>query len=115
LLSYSAAVVRPSSLADLHQGWGRAGPDDVAPIERDAVVEQAEADMAAATAWSVRPAGRKRPGACGAAALLEYLRGTGVVPPEPSPLSDSPRQRLLAANERYLSGERSLSPPTIAK
>jgi integrase/recombinase XerD len=77
--------------------------------------EALDGNAAGRFALSVRPAGRKRPGVCGAAALLEYLRGTGVVPPEPSPLSDSPRQRLLAAYERYLSGERSLSPPTIAK
>jgi site-specific recombinase XerC len=35
-----------------------------------------------------------------------------VVPPGPG---DSPRQRLLAAYERYLSGERGLSPLTITK
>jgi integrase/recombinase XerD len=56
-----------------------------------------------------RSAGRKRPGA-----LLEYLRGTGAVPPA-TPPGDSPRARLLADYEHYLSGERSLSPLTIAK
>ena len=47
--------------------------------------------------------------------VLEYLRSTGAVPPEPPPCSSSPRQLLLLAYERYLSGERSLGQSTIAK
>lgn len=66
-------------------------------------------------AQSVRSAGRKRRSVSGAAPVLEYMRSTGTVPPEPSQCSDSPRQRLLLAYQRYLSGERSLRPTTIAK
>ncbi len=74
------------------------------------LLEALDGDAAGRFARSVWPAGRKRPGA-----LLEYLRGSGLVPPEPPLGSDSPRERLLAAYERYLSGQRSLSPLTIAK
>jgi site-specific recombinase XerD len=74
-----------------------------------------DGDAAGRFALSVWPAGRKRPGPGRAAALLEYLRGAGVVPPEPVPPGDSPRQELLAAYGRYLSGERGLSPLTITK
>jgi integrase len=48
-------------------------------------------------------------------AVLRYLRGLGAVPlPEP-PCQESPRQRLLSAYERYLAGDRSLSPATVTK
>ena len=47
--------------------------------------------------------------------VLEYLRSTGAVPPEPPPCGGSPRQCLLLAYERYLSGERSLGQSTITK
>jgi len=74
------------------------------------LLEALDGDAAGRFARSAWPGSRQRPGT-----LLEYLRGTGLVPPEPPLLSDSPRERLLAAYERYLSGERSLSPLTIAK
>ena len=62
-----------------------------------------------------RPEGRRRPGSCGMTAVMEYLRSTGGVPLEPPLCGGSPRQCLLLAYERYLSGERSLRPTTIAK
>jgi site-specific recombinase XerD len=72
-------------------------------------------DAAGRFARSVRSAGRKRLSSCGVTPVLEYLRSTGTVPPEPPPCSDSPRQRLRLAYERYLSGERSLRQSTVAK
>lgn len=60
-------------------------------------------------------AGRRRPTAGALGPALAYLRGVGAVP-SPEPLhGQSPRQRLLAAYECYLSRERSLSPATVLK
>ena len=60
-------------------------------------LEALDEDAAGRFACSVRPAGRKRLSSCGVAPVLEYLRGTGAVPPEPPPCRDSPRRRLLLA------------------
>jgi len=66
-------------------------------------------------AQSVQVTGRARPTARAVDPVLGYLRGLGAVPlPEP-PRQESPHQRLLAAYERYLSGDRSLSPATVTK
>ena len=72
-------------------------------------------DAAGRFARSVRSAGRKRPRSCGVTPVLEYLRATGTIPPEPPSCSGSPRQHLLLAYERYLSGERSLRQSTVTK
>jgi integrase len=47
--------------------------------------------------------------------VLGYLRGLGAVPPPEPPRAESPRQRLLAGYERYLTRDRSLSPATVTK
>jgi integrase/recombinase XerD len=78
-------------------------------------LEALDDDAAGRFGRSVRSAGPKRLSACGVRPVLEYLRSSGTVPPEPPPRSDSPRQRLMAAYVRYLSGERSLRPSTVAK
>src|SRR5712692_3550082 len=66
-------------------------------------------------AQSVRVTGRARPAARAVEPVLGYLRGLGAVPlPEP-PCQESPRRRLLSAYERYLTGDRSLSPATVIK
>jgi integrase/recombinase XerD len=66
-------------------------------------------------AQSLRVRGQARPTARAVEPVLAYLRGLGAVPlPEP-PCQESPRQRLLSAYERYLSGDRSLSPATVTK
>ena len=72
-------------------------------------------DAARRFTCSVRSSGRTRLSIRGVMPVLEYLRSTGAVPPEPPPCSSSPRQLLLLAYERYLSGERSLGQSTIAK
>ena len=72
-------------------------------------------DAAWRFACSVRSSGRTRLSMRGVMPVLEYLRSSGAVPPEPPPCSGSPRQCLLLAYERYLSGERSLGQSTIAK
>lgn len=72
-------------------------------------------DAARCFACSVRSAVRTQLSVRGVMPVLEYLRSTGAVPPEPPPSSGSPRQCLLLAYERYLSGERSLGQLTIAK
>jgi integrase/recombinase XerD len=78
-------------------------------------LEALDEDAAGRFACSARSAGRKRLSACGVMPVLEYLRSTGAVPPEPPRRSDSPRRCLLAAYEGYLLGERSLRPSTVAK
>ena len=66
-------------------------------------------------ARSVRVTGRAGPTARAVEPVLGYLRGLGAVPlPEPR-CQESPRQRLLAAYERYLTRDRSLSPATVTK
>jgi len=66
-------------------------------------------------AQSVQVTGRARPTARAVGPVLGYLRGVGaVLLPEP-PCQESPRQRLLAAYERYLARDRSLSPATVTK
>lgn len=72
-------------------------------------------DAARRFACSVRSSGRTRLSMRGVMPVLEYLRSTGAVQPEPPPCSGSARQCLLLAYERYLSGERSLRQSTIAK
>lgn len=66
-------------------------------------------------AQSVRVMGRARPTARAVEPVLGYLRGLGTVPLPQPPRGDSPRQRLLSAYERYLAGDRSLSPATVTK
>jgi site-specific recombinase XerD len=77
-------------------------------------LEGLDDDAAGRFGRSIRSAGPKRLGACGVRPVMEYLRSTGAVPPEP-PRAGSPRLRLMTAYERYLSGERSLRPSTVAK
>jgi site-specific recombinase XerD len=72
-------------------------------------------DTAGRFACCVRSSGRARLSMRGVVPVLEYLRSAGVVPPEAPPCSSSPRQCLLRAYERYLSGERSLGQSTITK
>lgn len=72
-------------------------------------------DAARRFTCSVRSSGRTQLSIRGVMPVLEYLRSTGAVPPEPPPCSSSPRQLLLLAYERYLSGERSLGQSTIVK
>src|SRR5712691_6119331 len=72
-------------------------------------------DAARRFACSVRSSGRTRLSIRGVMPVLEYLRGTGAVPPEPPPCGISPRQVLLLAYERYLPGARSLGQSTIVK
>ncbi len=72
-------------------------------------------DAAQRFTCSVRSSGRTQLSIRGVMPVLEYLRSTAAVPPEPPPCSSSPRQLLLLAYERYLSGERSLGQSTIAK
>jgi site-specific recombinase XerD len=45
---------------------------------------------------------------------LEYLRGLGIVPPAPEPVSDMPIDRLLARYRRHLVVDRSLGSATAA-
>src|SRR6266851_919636 len=66
-------------------------------------------------AQSVQVTGRARPTARAVDPVLGYLRGLGAVPLLEPPRQESPHQRLLAAYERYLSGDRSLSPATVTK
>ena len=72
-------------------------------------------DTAGRFACSVRSSGRARLSMRGVMPVLEYLRSAGAVPPEAPPCTSSPRQCLLLAYERYLSGERSLRQSTITK
>src|ERR1039457_5817668 len=66
-------------------------------------------------AQSLRVRGQAKPGARAVKPVLGYLRGLGAAPlPEP-PREESPQQRLLSAYERYLTGDRSLSPATVTK
>jgi len=72
-------------------------------------------DAARRFACSVRSAVRTQLSVRRVMPVLEYLRSTRAVPPEPPTSSGSPRQCLMLAYERYLSGERSLGQSTIAK
>lgn len=78
-------------------------------------VDALDEDAARRFACSVRSSGRTRLSMRGVMPVLEFLRSSGAVPPEPPPCGGSPRQCLLLAYERYLSGERSLGQSTIAK
>ncbi len=78
-------------------------------------VDALDEDAAWRFACSVRSSGRTRLSMRGVMPVLEFLRSSEAVPPEPPPCGGSPRQCLLLAYERYLSGERSLGQSTIAK